>query len=96
MTFTRTLRSLLVLPGTLLLCQQAMAAELTDLQWQSGPETETLSLTLDGPVELYDLSRDPAERNDVAAQHPDEVRRIEALFESSRVDSAEFPMAPRS
>jgi len=53
-------------------------------------------LRLDGPVELYDLSRDPAERNDVAAEHPEVVRRIEALFESSRVDSAELPMAPRT
>jgi hypothetical protein len=35
---------------------------------------------LRGPLELHDLARDPAERTDVAAQHRDVVRRIEAVM----------------
>lgn len=62
MTFIRTLRSMLVLLGTALLCQHAVAAELTDMQWQSGTDTETLSLTLDGPVDHRTESLDDAQR----------------------------------
>lgn len=36
--------------------------------------------------ELYDLATDPGETTDVAAQHPDVVRRLEAEAERYRVD----------
>ena len=40
---------------------------------------------LTGPVELYDLQADPGERRDVAAAHPDVVRRAErAMREAHR------------
>lgn len=42
-------------------------------------------------TELYNLARDPGETQDVASQHPEIVARIEALFRSERVPSAEFP-----
>ena len=41
----------------------------------------------DAPIELYDLSVDPGESNDVAAAHPDVVRRIAALMQSSRTSA---------
>ncbi len=47
------------------------------------------------PVELYDLSRDIGEKENVASQHPEIVREIAALMSSSRIDSAEFPIKPR-
>ena len=44
-----------------------------------------------GPVQLYDLAEDPGESRDVAAEHPEVVRRIEELMRESRTPSAEFP-----
>ncbi|MEX2213285.1 MAG: arylsulfatase [Phycisphaeraceae bacterium] len=40
---------------------------------------------LKGPLELYDLSKDAAEANDVAKQHADVVKRIEAIMEAEHV-----------
>jgi arylsulfatase A-like enzyme len=38
------------------------------------------------PSALYDLRTDPGERQDVAAGHPDIVRRLESLAEKARAD----------
>ncbi len=38
-------------------------------------------------VELYDLSVDPREQNDVAALHPDVIDRIHEIFRAEHVDS---------
>lgn len=38
----------------------------------------------EGPVEIYDLATDIGERNNVAASHPDIVRRIDALMKANR------------
>lgn len=43
-------------------------------------------------LELYDLSKDYAENNDVSAQHPAIVKEMEALFLKSRVDSPDYPL----
>ena len=47
-----------------------------------------------GPAatELYDLTADPGEANDVAAEHPDIVRRLEALMASQHDPSSVFPI----
>ncbi len=43
-------------------------------------------------LELYDLESDPAEANDVAAENPDVVKRIEALLAREHVPSEVFPL----
>ena len=43
-------------------------------------------------TELYDLSKDLGEATNVAADHPDVVKTIEALFASARTDNPHFPV----
>ncbi len=43
-------------------------------------------------LELYDLQTDPAEKSDVAPQHPEVVARIESYLKSARTESAEWPI----
>jgi hypothetical protein len=45
-----------------------------------------------GPVELYDLKADAGEKADVAAKHPDAVKRLEEYFKTARVDSDLWPV----
>ena len=45
-----------------------------------------------GAVELYDLSKDPGETTDVAAQHPDVVARLSAIMKEQHVKSDVFPI----
>ncbi|WP_234733578.1 arylsulfatase [Tellurirhabdus bombi] len=44
-----------------------------------------------GAVELYDLSKDPAEKNNLAAKHPDKAKELGQLMNQSHVPSALFP-----
>ncbi len=44
------------------------------------------------PIELYDLKADPGEQHDVAAKHPDVVKRFEEYLKTARVDSAIWPI----
>jgi hypothetical protein len=37
-------------------------------------------------VELYDLSKDPGEKNDVAAANPDVAARVAEIMKSGRTD----------
>jgi len=46
------------------------------------------------PLELYDLKADPAEKSNVAASHPDVVRRMEALLKTARSDTPYWPALP--
>jgi len=43
--------------------------------------------------ELYDLNRDPAEQNDVAAAHPDVLAKIEAYVKTAHTESPHWPSA---
>ncbi len=43
------------------------------------------------PIELFDLSKDPGEKNDVAGQNQEIVAKIGQLMKSARTDSKEFP-----
>ncbi|WP_435008697.1 arylsulfatase [Tundrisphaera lichenicola] len=45
-----------------------------------------------GQVELYDLARDPAEKSNLAAAHPEVVARLLALMNSQHKASTLFPM----
>ena len=47
------------------------------------------------PIELYDLKSDPGETTDVAAKHPDVVRRFEEYLKSARTDSEIWPIRER-
>jgi hypothetical protein len=42
----------------------------------------------DAPIELYDLDADESETKDVAAAHPDIVKRIATVMRTSRTPSA--------
>ena len=44
------------------------------------------------PTELYDLSNDIGEENDLADQYPDIVARAEELFRTARTDNPEYPL----
>lgn len=45
----------------------------------------------DGPVELYDLSADLGESQNLAGQFPDKVRELDSLMRASRTHSELFP-----
>ncbi len=38
------------------------------------------------PMQLFDLKNDPAEQHDVAAEHPQEVARLKALYDGMSLD----------
>lgn len=45
-----------------------------------------------GPLELYDLKSDVGETTDVAALHPDVVKRLDNELRGARTESTEFPV----
>jgi arylsulfatase A len=45
-------------------------------------------------TELYDLSKDIGEKNNLAMQYPDRVKELEQLMVKARVPSADFPLKP--
>jgi uncharacterized sulfatase len=46
------------------------------------------------PMMLFDLQADPAEQHDVAAQHPQVVERLLAMFRATEAEMTEFPEPP--
>jgi arylsulfatase A len=56
---------------------------------------KAVRLKKDGPLELYDLTGDPDEMRNVAADQPDIVRRIEEYLKTARTDSALWPIGGR-
>ena len=47
------------------------------------------------PTELYDLSKDISENNNIADQHPELVKRMETIFMEERTDNPHFPYGGR-
>jgi len=45
------------------------------------------------PIELYDLSVDLAEANDVAASHPEVVARMDRIMRTDRTPNIDFPIS---
>jgi len=45
-----------------------------------------------GAIELYDLSKDPRESKDLAAQHPEVVARLRGILDKQHVKSDLFPI----
>lgn len=49
--------------------------------------------TPQGETELYDLSKDPGEENNVASAHPEIVKKMEEIMEEAHTPSEVFPFA---
>ncbi len=62
-------------------------AVLMDQRWKAirGPKTGK-------KTQLFDLSSDPSEQNDLATTRPELVERAEGLFQSERRESADWPV----
>ena len=54
---------------------------------KAGPKNPT-------PWELYDLKADMNETTDLAATHPEEVNRLQAVFKANYTPNPDFPMYP--
>lgn len=67
--------------------------EKTFLQAIRDGKWKAIRKGLKGKVALYDLSSDIHEDTDLAARHPDVVKRMEALFSQLRTDSTMFPVS---
>jgi arylsulfatase A-like enzyme len=46
----------------------------------------------DAPIELYDLDKDPSEKNNIAAAHPDIVRKIAAILQQAHTPDSNWPL----
>lgn len=46
----------------------------------------------DPPMELYDLEKDPGEKNDIAAQHPDIVQHIKTIMTRAHQPNKDWPL----
>ncbi len=84
-----------------LLDQPQQDAEYLYWEWFTGNQSlqavrigdwKAVRLDSDLPTELYDLSTDIGEENDIADQHPDVVAQTEELFRTARTDNPHYPL----
>lgn len=45
-------------------------------------------------IELYDLSKDPSEENDLSSQYPEIVNKISNFMDESRISNKDWPLLP--
>ena len=57
---------------------------------------KAVRLGLDKPLELYDLSKDVAEKDNVAPQYPEVVAKFEAYLKQARTESVNWPVKQTS
>jgi arylsulfatase A-like enzyme len=57
---------------------------------------KAVRLKTDGALELYNLKTDPGEKQNVAAQNPEVVAKLEAWLKTARADSEHWPIKPAS
>jgi len=43
---------------------------------------------------LYDLKADPAEKNNISAQHPDVVKKMELFMKRAHAYNKDWPLFP--
>ncbi|MGC3969197.1 MAG: sulfatase-like hydrolase/transferase [Pirellulales bacterium] len=77
-------------------------AEHEYLYWEfheGGPSKQAVRMgdwkgirTFGGRLQLFNLRDDLAEQNDVAAEHPDVVRRIEGILATARSENEHWPL----
>ncbi|MBB5438829.1 arylsulfatase A-like enzyme [Pedobacter sp. AK017] len=53
---------------------------------------EKVKQDANGPILLYDLDIDPKERNDLAAEHPEVVKKMAGLMQHEHVENKDFPL----
>jgi arylsulfatase A-like enzyme len=53
---------------------------------------KAVRLSADGPLELYNLKRDPSEQTDVANKNPEVVAKIEQYLKTARTDDPKWPV----
>lgn len=70
-----------------------MQALRFDGKWKAYREWEGKSM---GPIQLFDLEKDPSEKANLAETHPELVTRAETLFRESRIPSDEFTLEPKA
>jgi arylsulfatase A-like enzyme len=51
-----------------------------------------VSTNANAPVELYDLTTDPGEQNNITSKHPDIVKKIEAMMKEAHVENKDWPL----
>ncbi len=51
-----------------------------------------VSANADGPIELYDISIDKAEKNNIAVLHPDVVKQMESIMQQAHVPNTNWPL----
>ena len=49
---------------------------------------------LDGPIELYDLSKDMGEEENIAAEHPQIIEEMESIMKDARTSNEVFKLLP--
>ncbi|MEO5649847.1 MAG: sulfatase-like hydrolase/transferase, partial [Ginsengibacter sp.] len=56
---------------------------------------ENAMKNINGPVQLFNLTKDPGEKNNIASQNPLIVKKIEMILKEAHVENPNFPFAKK-